>query len=120
VGFYRWHLPDPVVFASTLRVTLQQIGYALFGAGQEWELGRFAESNPWAGAGPQRRRPGVLAEGIAERADDVCATAFVYCREPQGVPRLDLSSALADIERRPHETPNPLEGAFAPPPDSQS
>ncbi|WP_339320089.1 glycoside hydrolase family 172 protein [Paenibacillus sp. FSL R10-2734] len=25
-GFYRWHLPDPVRFASDLKVTLQQIG----------------------------------------------------------------------------------------------
>jgi len=27
VGFYRWHVPDPVMFASSLRVTIQQIGY---------------------------------------------------------------------------------------------
>jgi hypothetical protein len=34
VGFYRWHLLDPIVFTSELRVTVQQIGYALFGADQ--------------------------------------------------------------------------------------
>ena len=26
VGFYRWHLPDPIVFRDELRVTIQQIG----------------------------------------------------------------------------------------------
>jgi len=26
-GLYRWHLPDPIVFASDLRVTLQKIGH---------------------------------------------------------------------------------------------
>jgi hypothetical protein len=46
--------------------------------------------------------------GIAERADDYCAP-FVYCRDPQPVPALDLDAALADIERRPYERPSPLE-----------
>ncbi|WP_411675003.1 glycoside hydrolase family 172 protein [Bifidobacterium polysaccharolyticum] len=25
-GFYRWHIPDPIIFASDIKVTLQQIG----------------------------------------------------------------------------------------------
>ena len=49
--------------------------------------------------------PGMLAWGIAERVDDYCATAYVYCREPQPVPRLDVAAALADIERRDYEQP---------------
>ena len=59
-----------------------------------------------------RPRPGILAMGIAERVDDYCATAYVYCREPQPVPRLDLASALANIERLPYETPHPMEALF--------
>jgi hypothetical protein len=51
-----------------------------------------------------------LAWGIAERVDDYCATAYVYCREPQPVPRLDLAVALADIERREHELGAPTGG----------
>jgi hypothetical protein len=51
--------------------------------------------------------------GIAERVDDYCATAFVYCRDPQPVPRLDLDAARADIGRRPYETPDPTEAMFA-------
>ena len=51
----------------------------------------------------------MLAWGIAERVDDYCATAYVYCREPQPVPRLDVDAALADIERRDYEQPLPQE-----------
>jgi hypothetical protein len=114
VGFYRWHLADPIVFERELRVAIQQIGFAVFGEGQEHELERYAQTNPVAGAGWTRRpAPGVLAWGIAERRDDYCATAFTYCREPQPVPRLDLAAALADIARRPFEAPHPLEAALA-------
>ena len=60
-------------------------------------------------AGSATSAPGMLAWGIAERVDDYCATAFVYCREPQPVPRLDVDAALADIERRDYEQPLPQE-----------
>jgi hypothetical protein len=83
VSFYRWHVPDPVVFAEDLRVTIQQIGY----------------------------KP---PDGLYERADDYCATSYVYCSRPQPVARLDVSSALADIERRAYEEPHPLEAFLAP------
>ena len=59
-----------------------------------------------------RPRPGIFTMGIAERVDDYCATAYVYCSEPQPVPRLDLASALANIERLPYETPHPMEALF--------
>jgi len=114
VGFYRWHLPDPVMFARDLRVTIQQIGFALFFAGQEEGFARYARTNPSAGLGWARDpRPGVIAQGLAERVDDYCATSYVYCREPQPVPRLDVAAALADIGRRPDEQPHPLEAFFA-------
>jgi hypothetical protein len=57
--------------------------------------------------------PNLLAWGIAERVDDYCATAYVYCAEPQPVPRLDLPTALADIERRDYESPSPQEALSA-------
>ena len=41
--------------------------------------------------------------------DDYCAAAFVYCRVPQAVRRLDIAAALADIERKPYERPLPME-----------
>jgi len=114
VGFYRWHVPDPIVYREELRVTIQQIGYALFTEGQEEELARYAQTNPAAGAGWERNpQPGVLARGIAERVDDYCATAYVYCRQPQPVPRVDIAAAIADIGRRPYEHPSPFEVVLA-------
>lgn len=112
VGFYRWHIADPIVFAEAMRVTIQQIGYALFVTGQESEFEGYNRTNPVAGAGWERRGAGVIGRGIAERTDDYCATAYVYCREPQPVPRLELASALADIERRPFEEPHPFEAGL--------
>jgi class 3 adenylate cyclase len=103
VSFYRWHLPDPVVFTRELRVTLQQIGYAMFGVGDSERFERYAASHPAAGAGWDRRDPRFAARGIVERADDYCATAFVYCAKPQLIPRPDVAIAIADIGRLEHE-----------------
>jgi len=120
VSFYRWHLADPIVFRESLRATIQQIGavadigptagtiqrkYTV--AGRGWatsatEAGK--QMLEWMD--PEMRR-GVGTEfvmGIAERSDDYCAAAFVYCREPQAVPRLSISAATADIALRPYET----------------
>ncbi len=118
VGFYRWHLPDPIMFTTDLRVTIQQIGAAFFGAGQEAELAAYEQSHPVAGEGWMRDLgPGLLAWGIVERVDDYCATSFVYCAEPQSVARVDLDVALADIARRDYELASPFEllGGVAPP-----
>ena len=109
VSFYRWHVMDPVVFARDLRVTIQQIGYAAVPLGAEADLESMSRTNPAAGAGWSRDNPHVLAHGIAERVDDYCACAYVYCRDAQPVPRLDPALACADIERRPYESPQPIE-----------
>jgi hypothetical protein len=110
VGFYRWHVPDPVMFERDLRVTIQQIGAMFFLPGQEDALAEYERTHPVAGEGWVRdASPSLLAWGIAERVDDYCATAYVYCMEPQAVPRLDLGAALADIDRRDYESPSPQE-----------
>ena len=110
IGFYRWHLPDPIMYSTDLRVTIQQLGAMFFRTGQEAEFAVYERTNPPAGEGWIRDvAPGVLAWGIAERVDDYCATAYVYCTESQPVPRLDIAAALADIERRPYEVPLPNE-----------
>jgi hypothetical protein len=62
--------------------------------------------------GSATRRP-LLAWGIAERVDDYCATAYVYCMEPQPVPLVDIDVVLADIERRIYEQPLPQENLSA-------
>ena len=109
VGFYRWHVPDPIVFRHDLRVTIQQIGFALFDVGREDDFA--AIETLTAGAGWYRDvAPGVIhALGLYERSDDYCATAFVYALQAQPVPRLDLPAALADIGRRDYEAPSSLE-----------
>ncbi len=110
VGFYRWHVPDPIMFERELTVTIQQIGAMFFAAGQEAELAAYEETNPVAGAGWQTDGPpGMLAWGICERVDDYCATAYVYCREPQPVPPVDVAAATADIARRPYEQTTRME-----------
>ena len=114
VGFYRWHVPDPIMFTDDLRVTIQQIGMAIFFEGQDAELEAFRGTHAEAGGGwAERPRPGVLAFGLHERVDDYCATAFVACLNVQAVPRLDLVAALADIERFPHEAVLPMEPFFS-------
>jgi D-arabinan exo alpha-(1,3)/(1,5)-arabinofuranosidase (non-reducing end) len=110
VSFYRWHVLDPVVFARDLRVTIQQIGYAAIPLDtSEAELESLERTNPAAGSGWSRDNPRVRAHGIAERVDDYCACAYVYCRDAQPVPRLDPAAACADVERRPYESPQPIE-----------
>jgi hypothetical protein len=115
VGFYRWHVADPVMFATDLTVTIQQIGAVFFPAGAEEQLAAYEKTNPVAGEGWIRpsSAPGLLAWGLAERVDDYCATSFVYCTRPQPVPRLDMATALADIKRRTYESPAPNEGLGA-------
>jgi len=110
VGFYRWHGPDPIVFATDLRVTVQQIGAKFFAVGQDDELAAYERTNPVAGEGWHRGLgPGMLAWGIAERVDDYCATAYLYCTEVQPVPRVDVAVATADLARREYETADPFE-----------
>ena len=113
VGFYRWHVLDPVMFNDDLRVTIQQIGAVFFKAGKEAELEAYERDHPVAGAGwTYPSSPALLAWGIAERVDDYCATSYVYCQTPQPVPRLDLAAAVADISRRPYEVAHPMEAGF--------
>ena len=110
LGFYRWHVLDPIMFERDLRVTIQQIGAMFFTAGQEDELAAYDATNPVAGEGWHRGlAPGMLAWGIAERVDDYCATAYLYCTEVQAVPRVDVDAATADLGRRAYEVADPFE-----------
>jgi hypothetical protein len=115
VSFYRWHLPDPIVFRERIRVTLQQIGAVPILKSQSALRQRIDREGRIAGAGWTDLGDGSFeAFGICERQDDVCATAYLYLREPQAVPQLELANVLADIERRPWESASPFELALAP------
>jgi hypothetical protein len=98
VGFYRWHLLDPVVFSENLKISIQQIGTTSFGAGQEALYDEFRRTRLPAGHGwLEGIDKDLIALGLYERADDYCSTAFVYCEQPQAVPRFELASAVQDI-----------------------
>ncbi len=110
LSFYRWHLLDPIMFERDLRVTIQQIGAVGFAAEEKDAFEAYAETHPAAGRGWVMQPSAAMhAWGIVERVDDYCATSYVYCQEPQAVPRLDIGQALADIERRPYEQPSESE-----------
>jgi hypothetical protein len=106
---YRWHVPDPIMYATDLKVTVQQIGAVVFLPSQEADMAAIEESGRLAGNGWQRIADGTLIFGIVERVDDACATAYVYCREPQTVERLDVAKAVVDLSRRPYEAIDPME-----------
>ena len=110
VSFYRWHLPDPIVFRERARVTLQQIGAVPVPRSQGEIRTRLEQAGRAAGAGFAGIESGPLeAFGICERQDDVCATAYLYCEHAQSVPRWEADVALADIARRDWEKPSPFE-----------
>lgn len=118
VSFYRWHDPDPICFARELRVTLQQIGAVAVPRGQRALRERLERERRAAGGGFQALRGALEAFGICERRDDVCATAYLYLRDAQPVPRVEPRAACADLARRAWETASPFEallGALAPP-----
>ncbi|MGV7123408.1 glycoside hydrolase family 172 protein [Sphingopyxis sp. 550A] len=101
VSFYRWHLPDPIMFEREIKVTIQQIGFAKFGPDQRDEKLQYEAAHPPAGRGWSTVAGTTF--GIVERRDDYCATAFVYCSRPQPVSRYDRECALADLEEFPYE-----------------
>ena len=98
------------MFATDLRVTIQQIGFAMFFAGQEERMADYEARHPVAGNGWSRPVAGVIGAGIVERVDDYCAVDLVYCREAQPVPRVDVPAATADVGRLPYEVADPMEG----------
>ena len=110
VSFYRWHLPDPIVFERSLRVTIQQIGAVMVSPGQdalrdEVESAGVVAGTGWTHVGGR----GVEWFAIAERVDDYCATAFVALQRVQGVAPVDVAAAVADIGRAAYERASSFE-----------
>ena len=85
----------------------------LFLAGQEAARDAYVANNPLAGRGWfEPTPPGICGMGLFERVDDYSAAAFVYCANAQSVPRVDVAAATADLERRPYEPVDPIEGTL--------
>lgn len=114
VGFYRWHLPDPIMFSNELRVTIQQIGGAEeFKKGQEAAFAAYRKNHIAAGPGWYPGEKDSLGAALIERSDDYCATAFIYCQTPQPVSPYSTELAVRDIGLIPVED----KAKFAPPED---
>ncbi|MEZ4334473.1 MAG: DUF2961 domain-containing protein [Myxococcota bacterium] len=112
-GYYRWHVPDPVVFRERLRVTIQQIGAVFVLAGEASKRAAIDARHPVAGPGWRRSQGGLPADwAIAERSDDYCAASFVDCRTPQRVRRYAVAEAVEAIGRLAYEAPAPVERAL--------
>lgn len=58
-GLYRWHLPDPVLFTDSLRVTLQQIG--------AWDHGLFERSDDISSVAYWYQAGAAVASVLPER-----------------------------------------------------
>ena len=73
--------------------------------GEESRIDGLSKKYTLAGNGWDRniRNAPFSAFTLAERRDDYWAAAFVYCRTPQPVPRVDLEVATADIGLRDYE-----------------
>jgi hypothetical protein len=76
VSMYRWHLPDPIFWQSSCRVTIQQIGHKLESADMKDYMGQ-----------------------LYERQDDWSTATFWYEPAPSAPlpPLLDLESRIADL-----------------------
>ena len=109
VSFYRWHLSDPIVFRDSIKVTLQQIGSAVFGRVKNRRSRCSDEDVTTAGDG--WIEGGFGAFTLYERSDDWCATGFAYCRDAQPVVRVD--AAVRDRGSRRHPRRSPSDAAIA-------
>ena len=69
---------------------------------EEWGKRFTLAGNGWVTGGDLANSP-LHAFAVAERIDDYCAAAFIYARDPQSVPRVDVAAAIADIGRRDYE-----------------
>lgn len=79
--FYRWHIPDPVYFHESLRVTIQQIGHA-FGDRLK-ELLSSGEVIYRAGPGLVPAETDAASSGLLfERQDDWSSCAYLYLDRP--------------------------------------
>ncbi|MDX1933817.1 MAG: glycoside hydrolase family 172 protein [Capsulimonadales bacterium] len=91
--FYRYHVPDPVYFATSIRVTIQQLG-GVFGDAKARLRERVeADGDPIYAAGPGLV-PADLSENappfvMFERQDDWSSCAYFYLDRPEnGLPPL--------------------------------
>ena len=110
VSFYRWHVPDPIMFETRPQGHDPADRRHVLPAGPGGREGGLRADQPGRRRGlADRRAPALLAWGICERVDDYSCTSYVYCQEAQAVPPVDVAAAIADIARRPYEERDRME-----------
>ncbi|MCC7144986.1 MAG: DUF2961 domain-containing protein [Phycisphaeraceae bacterium] len=94
-GFYRLHVPDPIYFHQDIRVTIQQMG---------WAMADKLRAVQAKGVDLRRGNAKLTDEQIDrgslfERADDWCVCAYFYLDKPANdlPPLLPLAARLADL-----------------------
>ena len=68
VGFYRWHIADPIVFEREMQATIQQIGALMVPKGAEHLLEEWGKRYTLAGNGWVTARAGQFAAARASRS----------------------------------------------------
>lgn len=85
--FYRFHIPDPVYFKDSIRVTIQQIGFSK-DKGTTDPLYRTGAPIYKAGPGLVEKEKGTM--GLFERQDDWSGVGYFYLDKPEDdLPPLD-------------------------------
>jgi hypothetical protein len=74
-SFYRFHVPDPIYFKTSIRVTIQQIGYM---SGKNREDPVYQTGVPIYATGPGRVEMEKGGSGTFERQDDWSGVAYFY------------------------------------------
>src|SRR3546814_8403397 len=91
------------MFVDEIKVTIQQIGMAIFNADEAEARARYQEEHSAAGSG--WATVAGTSFSVVERRDDYCATAFAYGSQPQAAPRYNLATADADLGEFEREGP---------------
>jgi hypothetical protein len=97
--FYRYHIPDPVWFHESVRVTIQQIGHC-FGEGREW-LKNHGDAVYKAGSGLVAIDFATEGENgfLFERQDDWSSCAYLYLDRPENdlPPLVPIAERIAGV-----------------------
>lgn len=101
-AFYRWHLPDPLYFATSIRTTMHQIG--CWGPGNIQKLrdaGRPLTSVPDGGPVDLNKAAEDNGYGLFERSDDWSSCCYFYLDRPEsGLPELaDLTCRTEGLQQ---------------------
>lgn len=84
--FYRYHVPDPVVFYRDVRITIQQIGYLA----DDTRAPLVQAGRRLVRAGPGQVEMDISLDGKFERQDDWSSCAYFYLDRPEnGLPPMD-------------------------------